>query len=364
MLRRDQVDLIQQEIDGANTPEGSAALRSLMEQDPEARAMAAELRRVATLFAQVAEREPPARLKRAILDALPQPARASPGALLRWAAQKLRLVSKPTEEAIMTRKAVLIGSAVVAIVIVVAGIITGFPPLGRDAGTIGGVEPAARYHGRVMTEADVSLKNPEIQALFQNDQILHLVRSDAFRQVMQNQAFHALMASDAYRQIAASQAYQQLMASQAYQQLMASQTYQQLMASQAFRDLQANAAYQQLMARQAFRDLQANAAYQQLMASQAYQQLMASQAFRDLQANAAYQQLMASQAYQQLMASQAFRDLQANAAYQQLMASQAYRDVVASQAFRDLQAHETFRALAQSRVLSQAFMREAMAIQQ
>src|SRR5690242_10391706 len=328
MLRRDQVELIQQEIDGANTPEGSAALRSLMEQDPEARAMAAELRRVATLFAQVAEREPPARLKRAILDALPQPARASPGALLRWAAQKLRLVSKPTEEAIMTRKAVLIGSAVVAIVIVVAGIITGFPPLGRDAGTIGGVEPAARYHGRVMTEADVSLKNPEIQALFQNDQILHLVRSDAFRQVMQNQAFHALMASDAYRQIATSQAYQQLMASQAYQQLMA---------SQAFRDLQANAAYQQLMASQAFRDLQANAAYQQLMASQAYQQLMASQAFRDLQANAAYQQLMASQAYQQLMASQAFRDLQA---------------------------HEAFRALSQSQALSQAFMHEAMAIQQ
>jgi len=310
MLSRDQVELIQQEIDGANTPEGSAVVRSLLAQDPEARAMAAELRRVAALFAEVAEREPPARLKRAILDALPQPARASPGALLRRAAQALRFVTTSLEEPIMTRKAVLIGSAAAAVVLVVAGILTGFPPGIRGAGTIGGVQPAARYHGKVMTEADVSLKNPEIQALFQNDQILHLVRSDAFRQVMQNQAFHALMASDAYRQIATSQAYQQLMASQSYQQLMASQTYQQLMASQAFRDLQANASYQQLMA------------------------------------------------------SQAFRDLQANAAYQQLMASQAYRDVVASQAFRDLQAHETFRALAQIRVLSQAFMREAMAIQQ
>src|SRR6267378_5692366 len=81
MLSRDQVELIQQEIDGANTPEGSAAVRSLMEQDPEARAMVAELRRVAGLFEQVAEREPPARLKWAILAALPQPARASPGAL-------------------------------------------------------------------------------------------------------------------------------------------------------------------------------------------------------------------------------------------------------------------------------------------
>src|SRR4029077_13794828 len=50
MLSRDQVELIQQEIDGANTPEGSAAFRSLIEQDPEARAMVAELRRVAGVF--------------------------------------------------------------------------------------------------------------------------------------------------------------------------------------------------------------------------------------------------------------------------------------------------------------------------
>src|SRR5690349_18822815 len=153
MLTRDQVELIQQEIDGANTPAASAALRSLLEQDPEARAMAAELRRVAGLFAQVAEREPPPRLKRAILDALSQPARASPGALRRWAAQTLRLVTKPVEEAIMTKKALFIGSAAAAVVIVAVGLVTGFPPIGRDAGTIGGVEPAARYHGRVMTAA-------------------------------------------------------------------------------------------------------------------------------------------------------------------------------------------------------------------
>ena len=73
MLSPDQIELIQQEIDGANTPERSAAFRSLLEQDPEARAMAAELRRVVGLFALVAEREPPARLKQAILGALPQP---------------------------------------------------------------------------------------------------------------------------------------------------------------------------------------------------------------------------------------------------------------------------------------------------
>src|SRR6267378_1511255 len=282
MLSRDQVELIQQEIDGANTPEGSAAVRSLMEQDPEARAMADELRRVAGLFGQVAEREPPARLKRAILNALPQPARASPGALLRWAAQGLRLVTKSMEEPIMTKKAVLIGSAAAAVVIVVAGIITGFPPIFNKAGTIGGiggVEQAARYRGRAMTEADVTLKNPEIQALLQNDQVLQLVKSEAFREVMQNASFHALQANAAYRELKASDAYQQV---------------------------QASAAYQQLQANTAFSEIQANAAFQRLAASAAYQQLQASTAFRALEANAAFQLLRANAAFQHLQASAAF----------------------------------------------------------
>src|SRR6266516_2899309 len=273
MLSRDQVELIEQEIDGANTPEGSAALRSLMEQNPEAGAMAAELRRVAALFGQVAEREPPARLKRAILDALPQPARASPGALLRWAAQGLRFVTKSMEEPIMTKKALLIGSAAAAVVIVVAGILTGFPPGSRDAGTIGGVQPAARYHGRVMADSDVSLKNPEIQALFQNDKVLQLVRSDVFRQAMQNQAFRHLMASDAFRQI---------LASDAFRHLMENDFYRSLLADDAFRLVMENDLYRSLLADDAFRAVMENDLYRQVLASDAFRTLEAAEAFRAL----------------------------------------------------------------------------------
>src|SRR5258708_8013534 len=141
MLTRDQVEAIEQEIEGEKRADGRAALGWLRARDPEARAMAAELRRVAGVFAQVAERQPSPHLKWAILDALPQPARASPGVLRRWAAQTLRLVTKPVEEAIMTKKALLIGSAAAAVVIVAVGLITGFPPIGRDAGTIGGAAP-------------------------------------------------------------------------------------------------------------------------------------------------------------------------------------------------------------------------------
>src|SRR6266702_3957189 len=318
MLSRDQVELIQQEIDGANTPEGSAALRSLMEQDPEAGAMAAGLRRVAALFGQVAEREPPARLKLAILDALPQPARASPGALLRWAAQALRFVTKPMKEPIMTRKAVLIGSAAVAVVIVVAGILTGFPPGIREAGTIGGVQPAARYHGKVMADSDVSLKNPEIQALFQNDKVLQLVRSDVFRQAMQNQAFRHLMASDAFRQILASDA---------------------------------------------FRHLMENDFYRRLMADEAFRGVMASDAFRSVMENDLYRSLLADDAFRLVMENDLYRSLLADDAFRAVMENDLYRQVLASDAFRTLEAAEAFRALAQSQALSQAFMREAMRAQ-
>lgn len=235
MLSRDQIELIQQEIDGANTPEGSAAVRILIQQNSEARALAAELRHVAGLFGQVPEREPPARLKQAILDALPQPAGASPGAVLRWAARTLSFVTKSLGEPIMTKKAMLIGSAVAAVVIVAAGLITNFPPGIRGAGTIGGVESAARYHGKVMTAADVSLKNPEIQALFQNDQILHLVQSDAFRQLMANDAFRALQANDAYRLLQANDAYRLLLANDAYRALSQSQALSQAFIGEAMR---------------------------------------------------------------------------------------------------------------------------------
>src|SRR5690348_7477551 len=92
MLTRDHVELIQQEIDGANTPEASAALRSLLEQNPEARAYAAALRRVSGALARVGERPSPPSLRQSILEALPQPARPSPRGIVAWAGQQLNLV--------------------------------------------------------------------------------------------------------------------------------------------------------------------------------------------------------------------------------------------------------------------------------
>ncbi|NIM52091.1 MAG: hypothetical protein GTO22_23085 [Gemmatimonadales bacterium] len=79
MLNQDQIELIHREIDGANTPAESAAFRSLIEEDPEAKAFEADLRYVTLLLDRVEDGEPPRHLKRAILDALPQQVRATSG---------------------------------------------------------------------------------------------------------------------------------------------------------------------------------------------------------------------------------------------------------------------------------------------
>jgi hypothetical protein len=296
MLRPDQIELIQREIDGLNTPEESARFRSLMAVDP------------------------PPYLRRAILESLPKNATS------------LRSQRRLITEAFMTRKTLIYAGAVVAIVILGASFVTGFPPLGGVSGTIGGdppgVQQAARYHGRTMTAADVTLDNPEVKALLQNDQVLRLVKSDVFREVMNNAAFRELQASAAFRELQSSEA------------------YRNLMSSEAFRDLQANAAYRDLMSSEAARDLQSNAAYRELMSNAAY---------RDLQANASFRELQSSAAYRELMSS---------AAYRELMSSEAYRELSAQDAFRDLQSNELFRAVSRDAQMSEAFMSAAMRAEQ
>lgn len=76
MLNRKQIELIHQEMDGVNTPAESAAFRSLIEKNSEARALEAELRNVTLLLDRVGSIDPPRHMTEAILNALPQEGRA------------------------------------------------------------------------------------------------------------------------------------------------------------------------------------------------------------------------------------------------------------------------------------------------
>jgi len=79
VLNREQIELIHQEMDGVNTPAESAAFRSLIEKNSEALALEAELRNITLLLDRVGSVDPPRHMTEAILNALPQPARARSG---------------------------------------------------------------------------------------------------------------------------------------------------------------------------------------------------------------------------------------------------------------------------------------------
>ena len=106
-----------------------------------------------------------------------------------------------------TKKALIIGTSVVAVIAIVGSIAIDYPPGGGEAGTIGGVQQAARYRGRPMTPEDVNISNPEIATLFQNQEIVTLVKSEAFREAMSNEAFRSLQSNEAYRELMSSDAY-------------------------------------------------------------------------------------------------------------------------------------------------------------
>jgi len=335
MLNRDQIELIQREIDGANTPDDSARVRALVAADPEAQVLAAELREVAGAFERVGERAPSPRLKQAILAAVQTPhvqKPYTPNTITRWLTSLLQSTTERMEEMVMTRKSILIGAGAVALVIVGAYLVTGYPSLGGAAGTIGdtisGVQPAARYHGRALTQGDVTLDNPQVAALFQNPEVLALVKSDAFRELMKSDAFHTLQQNGAFHSILATQAFQNVMKSDAY------------------------------------RDVMKNDAYREIMKSGTSREAQSTQAWRELQSNAAFQALQANASFKALEANQTFHAMQSDAAFQALMANDAFHTVMANDAMHVLQASEAFHSIAQNAQLSQAFLTEANRVQQ
>ena len=162
----------------------------------------------------------------------------------------------------------------------------------RSARSMGGVQQAGRYKGKTMTEADVTLSNPEIGALFQNDQVLKLVKSEVFQQAMRDNTFRELQTNREFLQLFQSDAFQQLMASDAYEQLMASDAYHQIMASDAFYHLQASDAYRALFANDSYRAILASDAYHQLQANDAYRAILSNDAFLKVLANDSFREIM------------------------------------------------------------------------
>ena len=197
MLTEYQIELIHREIDGENTPKGTAEVRELVATQPEAQTLMTSLQSLDALFSEVPDREPPAGSRQAIYEAMSLNPRASPRAgdaagtmraITQWAAQQWAGVSNFTGELMLTKKILIGATTAVAAIAIIGYAFVGYQPSVFDAGTIGsgngmgGVQQAGRYNKK--TEGTVTLSSPEVVALLQDEKILKLIRTKAFKELM------------------------------------------------------------------------------------------------------------------------------------------------------------------------------------
>ncbi len=141
-------DLMQREIDGANSAADSSRLQEMLSRDPAARTRYEELAALAAALARVAPVAPPAGLKDDILAALP--AGRYPAAAPGWP-----WTAVPFRPAVQFGLALALGVALgVAASLLLAGGPAGEPGLDAVAGTL--LDPAGRGF-RTVAEADMTL---------------------------------------------------------------------------------------------------------------------------------------------------------------------------------------------------------------
>lgn len=356
MLSERELELIHGDVDGVLNEAEREALATLLTSNSEAAALLADLRGLHALFARVPAREPSPALQAALRAAIP------PRVSL------FTLAVRRMEEVLMTRKLFLIGATSVAIIAIVAGRIFPIPSTGSEVGTIGGseidssgmsgVQKADRYRGRAMSNQDVSIANPEIAVLFQNQDVLTLVKSDVFRQAMQSDAFRRVQANDAFRVMASQEAFARMMSSEAYARLQQNDAYRKSMANDAAREVLMSELSRRLDAKA----VDAKVLDAKAVDAKAVEARMAGRdadLAREVAKLDAFRAVMANDAFRQLMASDAFRVMMANEAFRQVMENDAFRVMMAKNAFRVLQSSEAYRSAARNAQLSELFLNEA-----
>lgn len=193
MLKSEEIELVHGEVDGTNAPAETAAAKALMEREPEAAALAADLQRMSAMLDQVGDQAPSPQLRAAILASVPVRARAAEGsiALLPRLRAYVQDTARHLHAATPAKKLRLVGMAAVAIVVIVGGSLVDFAPSGAEVGTIGGesmggVQRASRFRGRTMTDGDVAIGNADLATLLQNPDVVRLLNDESFRNVLGN----------------------------------------------------------------------------------------------------------------------------------------------------------------------------------
>ena len=352
MLNPNQIELIHREVDGENTPEASAQVRELVEAQPEAKALLTSLRELDTLFGQVSDRAPSASLVSSLRRVVaPKPIAQPQQSINRWAVQQWNGISTFMGELMSTKKVLLGATTAVALIAIIGYAIVVYPPSGNDAGTIGGVQKADRYRGRTLTEADITLSNPAVKQLFQNDKVLALVKSDKFRRAMHDKGFKELLASEVYHDLTNNEIYHDVSSNETFHDLTNNEVFHDLVNDQAFHDW--------LNKEDASHDVTHDEVLHDLTNSEVFHGELNNQAGQELLNNEAFHELLNSDAGIALLNSEAFHDILNNEVYLAVLNNEVFFDILNSDAMHDLQSSELFQNVLHDASLTEVFLNEA-----
>jgi hypothetical protein len=352
MLTSYQIELIHSEIDGENTLEASAEVQELINAQPEAMALMTSLKSLEALFKEVPDRDPAPRLRLEIQNAISLKSQQKTQKITSWATQQWNGVTNFMGELMLTKKVLIVATTAVALIAIIGEVVVGYKPSVFDAGTIGakngmsGVQQATRFKGRTLTRADVSLSNPEISALFQNDKVLTLVKSDAF---------HELMKDDAFRELEQSDAFDQLLQSDAFHDVLQSDAARELFASDAFHDVMKDDALHDVLQS----DLAHDASHQDISHQEVSHDVSQSEALREVTQNDAFREILKNDAAREVLASEAFHELFQNDAFREVLKDDAFHEVLKNDAYRELLSSDLFREITHDQSLSELFLAEA-----
>ena len=125
----------------------------------------------------------------------------------------------------MTKRIVVVIGVLVAAGLGYVSLRGWFPPKADLEGTVGG---AKRYHAEQITNKDVVLQDPEVQAFIQSDLFHQMTTNPDFRKAVQKEEFTKLVQDNEFKTLIGTELFKKVSETEAYQTVAANEGYQKL----------------------------------------------------------------------------------------------------------------------------------------
>lgn len=194
-------------------------------------------------------------------------------------------------------KKVMWGLAAAAAILIAVFATIGIPPSGDGVeGTIGA---AKRHRAQQMSDEDVKLGDPSVQAVLQSDYLARLLQDKGFRDALGNQGFRDALNSEGFRDALNSQGFRDALGNQAFLLALKDQGFRDALNSEGFRDA---------LGSQGFRDALGNQGFRDALSNQGFRDALGNQGFRDALGNQGFRDALTSDGFREALGSQGYRD--------------------------------------------------------